>query len=98
MVEDIAPAFAGDAGIDDQNYIMGTAIPATTLPAVATDGNGDGDTIYVLTPALPAGLTFDAATRELSGTPTVAAMATTYTYIASRQGREPPRVGDDRPC
>ena len=78
---DATPAFADGETIADQNYIMGTAIPATTLPAVETDGNGA--TTYTLTPALPVGLTFDAASRELSGTPTTAAVVTGYTYTAT---------------
>ena len=50
-----------------------------TLP-VATGGN-DG-IVYTLTPAIP-GLTLDPSTRVLSGAPTTAAGATTYTYTAA---------------
>ena len=63
-----------------QNYLTGTAVNFT-LPA-ATGGNGD--ITYTLTGAtLPAGLTFDAATRVLTGTPTTEATAQTYTYTAA---------------
>ncbi len=76
--EDSAPSF-GDQTIDDQTYTQDEAIMAVTLPA-ATGGNGT--LTYSITPALPAGLSFDAATRMLSGTPTEAQSATTYTYTA----------------
>ncbi len=59
-------------------YTASTAISPLTLP-VAT--GGDGTLSYTLTPAVP-GLTFDPATRRLSGTP---AQAGTYemTYRVS---------------
>ena len=50
------------------------------MPAAS---GGNGPLTYALTPAPPAGLTFDAATRTLSGTPTGARPATTYTYTAT---------------
>ena len=84
VVPDTAPAFAADASIDNQTYIVGTAITALTLPP-ATGGN-DAIT-YTLTPAI-AGLTLDAATGVLTGTPTTAAMMADYTYTASRLGRQ----------
>ena len=51
-----------------------------TLPA-ATGGNGTLS--YSLSPSLPSGLSFDAATRVLSGRPTAAAASATYTYTVS---------------
>ena len=56
--EDIAPAFAASVTIAAQTYTQGTAITPLTLP-VATGGN-NGIT-YTLTPALPTGLTHNAA-------------------------------------
>ena len=79
MVPDTAPAFAADASIDNQTYIVGTAITALTLPT-ATGGNDA--IVYTLTPAI-AGLTLDAATGVLTGTPTTVAAAADYTYTAS---------------
>ena len=74
-VVDTAPSFSVTS-IAAQNYLTGTAVNFT-LPA-ATGGNGD--ITYTLTGAtLPAGLTFDAATRILSGTPTATRAMTTYT-------------------
>ncbi len=71
-----APTF-GVAAAADQSYAVGVAIPTLTLPA-ATGGNGE--LVYTLRPDPPAGLTFDAAARTLSGTPTSGQSATPYTY------------------
>ncbi len=79
---DLAPVF--DDLLTDQIYIIGTAITNLILP-VATGGN-DALT-YTLTPELPAGLVFDATTRQLSGTPTATA-STDYTYTVSDADRD----------
>ena len=73
---DTAPDF-GTETVADQNYVLNTAITSLVLPE-ATGGNGS--LTYALTPALPAGLSFTASTRTLSGTPTAGQAATTYTY------------------
>ena len=73
---DTAPTF-GAVTISPQVFTIGTAVDLT-LPA-ATGGNGA--ITYALTPAIP-GLTLDAATGVLTGTPTTAATATDYTYTA----------------
>ncbi len=73
------PAFAANAAIAEQTWLTGTAITALTLPA-ATGGNGT--LTYALTPALPAGLSLDAATRTISGTPT-AAPQSNYTWTVA---------------
>ena len=59
-------------------YEVGTAVELT-LPEVT--GSGTPPYTYALTPALPAGLTFDAATRTISGTPTAVTPAAEYAYI-----------------
>ena len=61
------------------SYVQNRMISPTTLPAVTTPGNGD--TVYSMA-VLPAGLTFDAATRAIIGTPTVAVVQTSYTLTA----------------
>ena len=57
--------------------MVGTAIDALELPDVK--GGTDDDKSYSVS-ALPAGLSFDAATQTISGTPTAATEVTTVTY------------------
>ncbi len=76
-------AFAADATVADQTYTAGTAIDALMLPAAS---GGTGALTYSLV-GLPAGLSFDAATRLLSGTPTAATNgAVSVTYIVVDEG------------
>ncbi len=63
--------------VDDVTYIAGSAITPLVLPE-GTGGNAPLTHLLVGTP--PAGLTFDTPTRTLSGTPTAAQSATTYTW------------------
>ena len=76
---DLLPSF-GDATLADRTWTQRQAITAFTLPAAT---GGDGDLTYALTPDLPAGVVRDATTREVSGTPTAALAATTYTWAAT---------------
>ena len=76
-VED--PSF-GDATILDQTWVQDGALKPLTLPAAS---GGDGELAYALAPRLPAGVSFDATTRVLSGTPTTPQAATAYTYTAT---------------
>ena len=71
-------SFVANATIADQTYIVGTAIAHLVLPAAS---GGTGTLTYSVS-GLPAGLSFDAATRTLAGTPTAAtngAVEVTYT-------------------
>ncbi len=77
---DTAPAFASNASIANQSLTQWVTLPAVTLPA-ATGGNGTLS--YSISPALPAGLSFNVGTRVLSGTPTGASASATYTYTVS---------------
>ncbi len=61
-----SPGFDPAGGPGDQTYMRGTAISPLTLPQAS---GGDGALTYSLTPAIP-GLRFDAARRQLTGTPT----------------------------
>ena len=61
------------------SWVRGNAV-SQVLPA-ATDG--DGGVTYAIGGSLPAGLSFAAATRTISGTPTAAQGATTYTMAAT---------------
>ena len=72
--------FFGDASVDDQIWVTGTAITDLVLPAAS---GGNGTVTYSLAPALPTGLSFAAATRTISGTPTATAAAATYTLTAT---------------
>ena len=67
---------------DAYTYMVGQAIAPLVLPAAAA-GLGTPPLTYSLSPDLPAGLTFDSATRTLSGTPTAASAATDYTYTVT---------------
>ena len=77
--------FAEDTVIADRVYVVNTVINPVILPEpIADDFTGTAE--YFLTP-LPAGLTFHAATRTLSGRPT--ALTTTpaiLTYTARNFG------------
>ena len=74
---DFEPSFSA-ATVDEQSYEVGTAITPLVLPAAE---GGDGTLRYTLA-TLPAGLTFTAATRTLSGMPT-AIGTSTMTYTAT---------------
>ena len=67
------------AAIDDQSYTRGVAIETLTLPAAS---GGNGTLTYSLSPAPPAGLTFNSEMRTLSGTPTAVRGAVEHTYTA----------------
>ncbi len=81
---DTAPAFADGVTIPGQEYVAGFAITTLTLPQA---GGGNGALSYTLGATvggtLPAGLTFDADSRELSGIPTTPQAATGYTYTVT---------------
>ena len=74
-----ASAITFDSGIANQSWQVGTAV-SLTMPTVS---GGVGAFVYSLTPALPAGVTFTAGTRLLSGTPTAVAASATYTYTGT---------------
>ena len=76
---DDAPSF-GTATIDDKLYTQGVAIAKLTLPEAS---GGNGALSYTLEPALPAGLAFDADSREITGTPTAVSTAASYDYRAT---------------
>ena len=73
---DRRPSF-GAVTIDVQTYFQGATIANLTLPEAL---GGDGSRRYTLNPPLPPGLTFNEATRVLSGTPTGTLEATRFTY------------------
>ena len=77
--EDLVPIFE-QASIPNKTYAQNLAIDSETLPAAI---GGDGVLTYAISPDLPAGLNFDPATRQLSGTPAALQPATLYTYTVT---------------
>ena len=76
--EDSEMAFAFAEEVEDQAYTAGTAITDLVLPEAT---GGEGEVTYSVS-ELPAGLSFDASTRTISGTPEAAtdgAVEVTYT-------------------
>ena len=70
------PSFREAVGPGDRLYTVGAPIDTLTLPL---GSGGNGALSYSLSPAVP-GLSFDAATRQLSGTPAAeGSHAMTYT-------------------
>ena len=63
-------------GTSDASWVKDIA-KTVTLPEAS---GGDAPLTYSVAGSLPAGLSFDASTRELSGTASAVASATTYTY------------------
>ncbi|MCY4515291.1 MAG: S8 family serine peptidase [Candidatus Tectomicrobia bacterium] len=68
------------ASIPDKTYVQRQVIIGETLPAAV---GGDGALTYTVSPALPAGLIFDPASRLLSGTPSASQPATLYSYTTT---------------
>ena len=66
--------------VPDQRYVVGSAVDVT-LPKTRVAGDCTGAQVaYTLTPAPPAGLSFAAGTRVLSGTPTTRTATARYAY------------------
>jgi len=72
VARDAVPAF--DTTVSAQTYAVNTAIAPLVLPAAS---GGDPPLTYSLRPDIP-GLQFNASTRTLSGTPTLAAAGGVY--------------------
>ena len=80
--DDLQPSFA--EFVTDQTWTVGTVVQLS-LPAAR---GGNTPLVYGLSPALPAGLTFDAAARVIAGTPTAAQVTTTYSYTVTDNDRD----------
>lgn len=82
-VTDATPTF-GTATIPPQRYTQGVAVTTAALPAAS---GGEGILAYAVSPGLPSGLTFDTATRVITGTPLT---ATPYALVVpTTRGRRP---------
>lgn len=69
------------APVSDQAYVQNSAISALTLPS-ASDSNV-GDSLTLTATGLPAGLSFNASNRQITGTPTDAPGTYVITYTAT---------------
>ena len=65
--------------ISDQTWTVGTAV---NLSAPATE-DGETPIIYAISPALPAGVTLDTSTGDISGDPTAETAEADYTLTAT---------------
>ena len=79
------PSFADDFSVAERVFQPHAPITPVTLPAGSVGGMTVSELTYSLEPAaaIPPGLTFDPATRVLSGTPTGGAVAATLAYVAT---------------
>jgi Putative Ig domain len=83
-----AVAIAVDAAAPSISYTAGNFILTVSVPVQGlTPSNGGGAALsWSINPALPAGLSFSAATGVISGTPTAIAAPVTYTVTAQNSG------------
>ena len=78
-VNDQTPAFTYST--NPATYIKGTAV-APNVPV----NTGGTPTSYAITPALPAGLTFNTSDGKITGTPTALSATTSYTVSVINSG------------
>ena len=71
--------FKFTADIADQSWTVGTAV---SVSAPATE-DGETPITYAISPALPAGMTFDTSDGSIGGTPTAVSTETEYTITAT---------------
>ena len=83
----LTPAPVFGASVSNYAFTQGRKVDVTLPAAVYT-----GAVTYTVTPSLPTGLTFTAATRTISGTPTEASAASEYTYTATGGGNSDTRT------
>ena len=76
----VGPPTFGNVDAPSISVVAGEAMEPVTLPAVS---GGSGTLSYSLTPALPDGLSFEATTRVLAGTPASVADEGTWTLTAT---------------
>ena len=74
----IVPTASHDL-VEIREFVVGQRVEGLVLPEAS---GGTAPLTYSLSPALPAGLAFDAATRTIAGTPQTAA-ETAYTYTVT---------------
>ena len=89
-VRDLAPGF-GSAAVSSPALVVGEAMETMGLPE-ATGGNGALTYSLISVPAGLAGLSFDPATRRLSGTPTEEG---SYVFTYRAEDADPNRADSD---
>ena len=85
FIYDPPPSFADDFSAPERVFQPHVPITPVTLPAGSVVGGGMPELTYSLEPAsaIPPGLTFNPATRVLSGTPSGGAVAATLAYVVT---------------
>ena len=78
VIQDTQPVF-GDQ-VADKAFVVGTLIDSFTLPEA---NGGNGNLNYALMPDLPSGLSFNMASRLISGTPTTESPSVTYSWTVT---------------
>ena len=88
--DDSTPAFSAEDILASDTAIEGTAAKALEA-VVLPEATGDGDLTYSVSNNLPAGLSFDTATRTISGSPTAAGdTEIVYTVVDGDTGEQMP--------
>jgi hypothetical protein len=79
-------SLAVDSGVAATTAVASTSLTvnhAATAFTPVTGSGGVSPLAYSVTPALPAGLSFNASNGQITGTPTVSSVATTYTVTVT---------------
>ena len=76
--KDLQPTFESDVAVEDREFIQNSPIDPFMLPSAQ---GGNGTLTYSLTPDLPAGLSLDIGSREISGLPEQPMSTTTFSWI-----------------
>ena len=76
-----APALAATTATATVTLNQGTAVPGTVIPVTATGGTAPYS--YAISPNLPAGLSFNTTTGQITGTATVAQASTVQTVTVT---------------
>ena len=83
VIQDTKPIFT--AQVEDKVFVMGMRIVSVTLPEAS---GGNGSLTYELSPQLPDGLSFDASSASISGTPNTESPTSTYNWSVTDADRD----------
>jgi hypothetical protein len=76
----VVPALTLTQSVPSSSFVVNTAVTAFT-PVTASGGSGTLS--YAVTPTLPAGLSYNTATGQITGTPSAVSALTTYTVTVT---------------